>query len=311
MSAAARVEAQAKVNAFLIVSERRPDGFHDIETLFHRIDLADQITVRVGGSARSLDVTGPAIPPSGLGPIERNLAYRAAESFGKRIGGEFGRGFSIELTKNIPVGAGLGGGSADAGAVLRALNTLAGKPLTTEDLIELASTLGSDVPFFASEYVRAEGYGRGEQLHDHSAFPEWWEENWEPREMVTLVPPFATATADAYRWLDEDRKAGLASPPLELPSSGGLVQSTSWWRYFRENIGNSFESVLEARHPELRDLRRRLDAAGAETAMLAGSGSCVFGVFRQDVPRPSDLGSHARVIHTRASSRVVQVEVLQ
>jgi 4-diphosphocytidyl-2C-methyl-D-erythritol kinase len=132
-------------------------------------------------------------------------------------------------------------------------------------------------------------------------------------EMLVLVPPFATATADAYRWLDEDRAAGLGPfPPVHAASASVTLEATtSTWRHFRMRMGNSFEPVLERRHPELRVLRERLDAAGAESAMLAGSGSCVFGVFLDRAPSPESLDVDAQVIATRTSDRVVEVEVLQ
>src|SRR6185503_11221787 len=110
----ARVQAQAKVNLFLRVGPPRRDagGYHDIATLFQRIDLADDLIVRAGGSSRSIDCAGPQLPPEGLGDPQKNLAFRAAEAYAEHVGRP--RGFSIELTKRIPVGGGLGGGSADA-----------------------------------------------------------------------------------------------------------------------------------------------------------------------------------------------------
>jgi 4-diphosphocytidyl-2-C-methyl-D-erythritol kinase len=317
----ARVQAQAKVNLFLFVMAPQPSGYHDLITLFQRIDLADEIVIRVGGSKKTLDASGPAMPPAGLGPVERNLAYRAAEAFAARIGGEFPRGFSIELTKHIPVGAGLGGGSADAAGVLRALNAIAPRPLSSEDLLNVAGKLGSDVPFLASSYTRAAGSGRGDELRDWSDFPEP-----NPAEMLILVPPFGIATADAYGWLDKDRDAGLVDyEPIDgsafTEGSGrapGSVKEVTLKPSTRSTAsalgdlgGNSFEPVVERRHPELRVLRERLLEKGAEMARLAGSGSCVFGIFGDRTPMPEDLAVDARVIATRTSSRVVQVEVLE
>ena len=119
---AARVLAQAKINLLLRVGPRDQAGYHQIVTVFQRIDLADEVLVRVGGSVRTLDCTGPRLPSRGLGAPEDNLAYRAAVAYAERA--KWLRGFSVELTKNIPTGGGLGGGSSDAGAVLRALDAL-------------------------------------------------------------------------------------------------------------------------------------------------------------------------------------------
>jgi 4-diphosphocytidyl-2-C-methyl-D-erythritol kinase len=297
---AARVLAQAKINLFLRVGPRDESGYHEIWTHFHRIDLADEVIVRVDGRGRSLDVGGPRLPIGGLGPPQKNLAYRAAVEYAARTGGEFPKGFTIEVTKNIPVGGGLGGGSADAGAVLRALQALAPKPLDVEQYFGAAAALGADVPFLALEAHSALGRHRGDAI---ASLP-----GGEPAAtVVLLVPPFSVATADAYRWLDEDR---AASPPVAIVESGwtALTRSDSAWS---SDLGNDFEPVVEKRHPELRVMRDRLIELGARTARLAGSGSCVFGIFDQTVPDPRDVEVDALVLVTRTSTRVVQVEVLE
>lgn len=275
----ARTEAQAKINLYLRVGPRDASGYHEIRTLFQRIDLADVITVRIGGGARSIDCAGPQLPAGGLGAPEENLAYRAALAYVERTG--WPRGFAIELTKRIPVGGGLGGGSADAGAVLRALDAAADQPVGMAALEALACDLGADVPFMASEHVRARASGRGEQLEPEMTQPS--------RSVVLLVPPFAIATADAYRWLDASRTSAVTLS--EEPS------------------GNDFESAIEPRHPTLRDYRMRLETGGAAIARLSGSGSTVFGIFDGAPPRLETLPRDAFCIVTRTSSRVVQVEV--
>src|SRR5688572_1999833 len=125
----ARVNAQAKINLSLQVHPGRDaHGYHELTTIFQRIDISDGVTVRLGGSSRSLDATGPALPAHGLGPVEKNLAYRAAVEY-LRHAPEMPYGFAIEIVKNIPVGGGLGGGSADAAGALRALDALAATPM--------------------------------------------------------------------------------------------------------------------------------------------------------------------------------------
>lgn len=282
---AARVAAQAKVNLFLNVGPRDASGYHDLLTCFRRTDLADEILVRVGGSVRTLDCSGPRMPPGGLGPAEKNLAYRAAIEYASRAG--WPTGFAIRVTKNIPVGGGLGGGSADAGAVLRALNALAPQPMSAAELWSVACELGSDVPFLASESVIASGRGRGTQLSDPVTAAE-------AEQLVIVVPPFSIATADAYRWLDEDReRLGWKEGPLTASDV------------------NDFEASVERRHPDLRQVRERLLASGARLARLAGSGSCVFGLFADNSPAELDLGIEAEIIRATTSARVVQVEVLE
>jgi 4-diphosphocytidyl-2-C-methyl-D-erythritol kinase len=297
----ARVSAQAKINVLLRVGARDSSGYHAISTWFLRLDLADEIAVRVGGNVRAIDVAGPRRPPTGLGPAEQNLAYRAAVAYAEHTG--WPRGFSIEVTKNIPVGGGLGGGSADAGAVLRTLDALAAEPLGSQTLTELAGSLGSDVPFLTSEFIAAFGEGRGEKLQPVDPLPA--------RDVVLVVPDFAVSTADAYRWLDESRS--------NVPAPGALqtwlvpMTALTSWELLRETPlhTNDFEPVVERRHPALLQFRERLISSGAQIAHLAGSGSTVFGVFEGAPPSGRDLGVDALVIATRTSSRVVQVEVLE
>ena len=297
---AARVLAQAKINLFLRVGPRDESGYHEIWTHFQRIDLADEVIVRVDGRGRSLDVGGARLPVGGLGPAQKNLAYRAAVEYAARTGGEFPKAFAIEVTKNIPVGGGLGGGSADAGAVLRALHALAPKPLDMEQYVRAAASLGADVPFLALETHSALGSGRGDAI---ASLP-----GGQPAATVfLLVPSFSVATADAYRWLDEDR-AAVPPPPMVRSDWTALTRSDASWS---SDLGNDFEPVVEKRHPELRALRDRLMELGARTARLAGSGSCVFGIFDQTVPDQRDVEVDALVLVTRTSTRVVQVEVLE
>jgi 4-diphosphocytidyl-2-C-methyl-D-erythritol kinase len=307
----ARVKAQAKVNLGLrVLPLIDSDGYHLLMTLFQRIDLSDDVVVRSGGTSRSLDVSGPRVPGSGLGPVEKNLAYRAAVAFVERRGVRMPGGFAIELTKNIPVGGGLGGGSADAGAVLRALNALAPTPLIAEELRDIAAVLGADVPFLAGEHATALGMGRGEMTFPCPSPP--------PAPVAIIVPDFGIATQDAYAWLDQE------NPPTELGGSGYGVgkpdipaEAPDWDGL--EEFGNNFEPVVEKRHPELRRYRESLVGGGAILARLAGSGSCVFGVFDPVSPVKLDEFDFARsaapfrgdILHTRTSARVVEVKVLQ
>lgn len=301
---AARVRAQAKVNLFLDVLGRLPDGYHEIRTLFHRIDLADDVSVRVGGKERSFDASGPAMPPEGLGPTEKNLAYRAAVEYAAQVGGDFPRGFAIEVTKRIPVGGGLGGGSADAGAVLRTLNALAPKPLERNELSKLAATLGADVAFLTAGDVMALGAGRGDLL---VGVPQVL----APVQLLLVIPPFGIATADAYRWLDEDRALSVSSGAVDAGHDRARAALQPGWKGLTRDSRNDFEPVVERRHPILREIRERLTAMGARMARLSGSGSCVFGLFDDFIPDPQQLRVEAFVIPTRTSARVVQVEVLE
>jgi 4-diphosphocytidyl-2-C-methyl-D-erythritol kinase len=151
-----RLAAQAKINLRLKILAREEGGYHSIETIFSRIDLADEVVVRVGGSGRFLDCKA-----ADLGPIEKNLAYRAAVAFADATG--WPDAFSIEITNKVPVVGGLGGGSSDAGAVLRALDAMS--PLRHGGrLIALAAELGADVAFLTLDCPLALAWSRGERL---------------------------------------------------------------------------------------------------------------------------------------------------
>lgn len=313
----ARVRAQAKINLTLqVLPTLDVRGYHELMTWFHRIDLADEVVVRVGsGTSRSLDCAGPQLPAGGLGKPEDNLAYRAAVEFAQRAG--WPEGFTIEVTKHIPVGGGLGGGSADAGGVLRALNAIAPTPLPADELWSAGCFLGSDVPFLAGEDLNAIGSGRGTQLSHGTRTP------FPVRHLLIVKPAFGIGTAEAYRWLDEHRERHGWTPDQSGGAVRGLVDevmsgdraglvSHELTRAVRDMaLVNDFEPAIEARYPQIRVIRERLIERGAEMARLAGSGSCVFGIFRDTPPASLDLDFEVQLIPTRLSSEVVQVEVLE
>jgi 4-diphosphocytidyl-2-C-methyl-D-erythritol kinase len=286
----ARVAAQAKLNLHLRVLSREATGYHSIETIFHRIDLADDVVVSVTEGECTIDVEGAQ-----TGPAESNLAYRAAALYASHTG--WPRGFRIELLKRIPVGAGLGGGSADAAAVLRALNFLSPRPIPVHGVLALAAQLGADVPFLASEAVMALAWGRGERLLECAPLPR--------RDILLMTPEFSVATADAYRWLDEDRaeqKAAPANPPLLIDP----VALTTW-NAIALFARNDFEPVVAARHPRLEGYLEALRRSRASFAQMTGSGSTIFGVLDSPV-RFAKIPEEQRssVTTTKTSIDVVQ-----
>jgi len=296
----ARTVAQAKVNLFLRVLAREADGYHQIETLFCRLELGDDVAVRVGSGGRSLDCAGVALPPEGLGPVERNLAWRAATLYADTTG--WPNDWSIQITKRIPVGGGLGGGSADAGAVLRCLNRLAPSPLSDRELVALAAPLGADVPFLATGDSLALGWGRGERL---LALPPL------PGRAVTLVCfPFGVPTPDAYRWLDA--REALAPRQAARLDIGALTT----WVGIARLAHNDFEAVVAPRYPEVERALDELRASAARDpdtdtiTLLAGSGATVFAVSSAPVEAMTMAhGTSVRLVHTRTASRVVAVNV--
>jgi 4-diphosphocytidyl-2-C-methyl-D-erythritol kinase len=280
--------AQAKLNLHLRVLAREASGYHSLETIFHRIDLADDIVVTVTSGERTLDVTGGE-----TGPVESNLAYRAAVAYSDHAGWPVG--FRIELEKKIPVGAGLGGGSADAAAVLRALNSLSPEPIPAPGLLYLASQLGADVPFLASESVMAVAWGRGERMLDLAPLPR--------RDLLLMTPEFSVSTADAYRWLDEDRDG---QPLPVIPLLIDRVALTTWDQ-ISSFARNDFEPVVIARHPRLEGYLSALRDSRASFVAMTGSGSTIFGVLDYPAQFAGIPVEHrAQVITTRTSIDVVQ-----
>ena len=284
---AARTVAQAKINLLLSVLAREPDGYHQIETLFQRLDLGDEVALRTTDGARTLDVSG-----ADLGPVEQNLAWRAADAYRARAG--WPRGFAIELRKRVPAGGGLGGGSADAAAVLRLLEALNPQPMGRAAQLDLAASLGSDVPFLASDAVLALAWGRGERLLALPPLPV--------RHVALAVPAFAVSTAAAYRWVDD------GAPGNRMPVARRLDDLGSWAGVaaLAENV---FEGVVSARHPEIGRVKQALRSAGARIALLSGSGSTVFGIF--DAPPDAAALESAvgcPVLLTRTAAQVVATE---
>lgn len=282
------VLARAKLNLSLRVLARETGGFHQIETTLCLIELADELTVSIGGHDIVLDVMSPPEvtgPPPELGPAHANLAWRAATAFLQATG--CAGGAHIRLIKRVPVGAGLGGGSSDAAAVLDALNELHGRPLARAALVALAGTLGSDVPFFAAHVPFAMAWGRGGRLAPLTPPPA--------KPVLLVVPPQQVSTAAAY--------AAFADARTELlPAAPRLVDTAPSWSTLAAESLNDFEPVIFAWMPELARVRAALLEAGALLARMTGSGSVIFGVF-EDERAASD--TRARVAAAFPHMRVI------
>lgn len=268
------VAAPAKLNLFLRVLAREESGFHQIESLFVAVDLHDTIRIR------DRKLPEPAIVVEGredTGPDRENLALRAALAFRERMQYDGERGLEVVLEKRIPVGTGLGGGSSDAAATLRAMDRLHPGALEASDLEVVAARLGSDVPFFLGSLPFALVWGRGERLLELPPLPS--------RPVLLVVPPFRISTARAYRHLARRRREGGrgGSNPEKTaaqwkPRSLSLDDLTSW-----ERVGdlaeNDFEDVVMSRRPSLSEMQDLLRDTGARPALLSGSGSALFGLY--------------------------------
>ena len=254
-------QAYAKLNISLDVTARRPDGYHDMLMLMQTISICDELTIQPERDGLVHAVTSlPYVPGD-----RRNLAVSAALRFLELVG-DPGRGMKIAIRKNIPVGAGMAGGSADAAAVLRTLNRAYGDPLSAGELCAAGEEIGSDVAFCLRGGT-ALASGRGEILQPLKALP--------PCAFVVCKPDFSISTPELFRKLDEAKLSchpdtdGLLAA-LEKGDLDGLCR----------RMYNVFEDVPDRRMRTIRAAKGALLDCGALGALMTGTGSAVFGVFR-------------------------------
>jgi 4-diphosphocytidyl-2-C-methyl-D-erythritol kinase len=279
-----RVEAPAKVNLHLRILGRRPDGYHDLETLFQAIDLRDVLDFERGGAGIELEVDGEDV-----GPAADILVKRAALAF-LAAAGRISEGVRIRLEKRIPSGAGLGGGSSDAAATLRAMDALFPGAVPPGRITAIAVGLGSDVPFFLGASPLAVGRGRGESLEPIEPLPR--------AAGIVVMPNTRVPTAHGYRGLARSREGGAPQ------RSDGLPPTADWDRLSR-SARNDFEAVVAAQFPEAGDALMRLRATDPMLALLSGSGAASFALYRSEeaatrAEASLDAPSAARVfpVHT-------------
>jgi 4-diphosphocytidyl-2-C-methyl-D-erythritol kinase len=265
MTDAVRIAAHAKINLFLRILARETTGYHQIETAFALLELADELVVTRIAQGVELHVAGPD-----LGPVDENLAVRAARTMLDATGRRFG--VRIELTKRIPTRAGLGGGSSDAAAALHAVNALAANAVPRHELHHFATRLGADVAFFASGAPLALAWGRGERLYRLAPPPSG--------PALVVVPPVPVSTPDAYQWWDELHPELAARGPVVLDAD-----ALSSWGSIGRLGGNDFEGAVFGKHPPLRALYERLAATRPLWVRLCGSGGAVAAVYKNERDR--------------------------
>jgi len=253
-----------KVNLLLNILGRRPDGFHELETVMHPVRVFDGLSFTRAGQGLRLACNEPALPTDG-----RNLVYRAAEAFREAAG--IKDGLSLHLEKRIPLGAGLGGGSGNAATTLLGLNELYGNPLPLARLEVLAAGLGSDVPFFLQARP-ALATGRGEKIQPLEFFPAL-----RGAAFVLVHPGFGIATAWAYQQLARF-PAALNGQPGRAEKLVSLLQKANL-----KSAGTEFYNSLEApalqKYPLLALFQDFFRAEGAAAALMSGSGSTTFAVL--------------------------------
>ena len=259
-----RIPAFAKINLRLDILGKRDDGFHELRTIFQTISLHDELRLRASRSP-GISLTIQGNQPLSAEPPQKNLVYRAVEALRHEL--KIASGVEIALQKTIPAGRGLGGGSSDAAAALLGYLRLTKKKLAAARLLEIASSLGADVPFFLLG-GRALGVNKGDEIYP---LPDI------PKSQILVVSPkdIYVPTPDAYGWLE--------AKPFALTNSAGTSKLFQFcalsWSAQGSGLSNDFEGPVFQRHPRLDQIRRELLQRGAAEASLAGSGSAVFGVF--------------------------------
>lgn len=259
------VLAPAKINLILRILDRRADGFHNLWSLMQTVGLEDEVAIQL--SRNHLDIKLQCDSRS-LSTDQTNLVYRAAAAVLQRS--ERKVGLDIALTKRIPMGAGLGGGSSDAAATIVGLNRLLNLEWAATDMAQVGQALGSDVPFFFFA-PSATVAGRGEQVNPIRITGSRW--------VVLVNPGFAVETKWAYQQLSSTRSS--VQPLSESHAVVGREQLLSW----EQVLGlteNDFEIPVFKAHPVLREIKQELLSQGAEAALLSGSGATVFGIFRDE-----------------------------
>jgi 4-diphosphocytidyl-2-C-methyl-D-erythritol kinase len=250
------LKAPAKINLRLKILGKRADGYHEIETLMLRIGLWD--TIRLEPLNQGIELVCPDHPELAGG---ENLVVKALKSLAEELGRSLA--FRVHLTKRIPWGAGLGGGSSDAAAVLQGVNDRLGRPVAPERLSQLAAQLGSDVPFFLLEQA-AWARGRGERLEPAPGWPAWW--------VVLVCPGFYLSTA----WVYEQFKISLTKK-----KKGTIIKSLKITPGLSpaEFLENDLEEAVFPHYPILADIKEALRRLGAAGVLMTGSGSTVFGLW--------------------------------
>ena len=262
-----KIKAYAKINIALDVLDRRDDGYHDVRMIMNQIGLHDVVSLKLNDSGEiSLSSDSSDIPRDGS-----NLAYKAAVLFFEALAEKHNKkdGVSIHIEKNIPVSAGLAGGSTDAAAVLKGLNELYNFILKRDELLNMGASIGSDVPYCIMGGC-AYAYGRGEKLR-HLESPD--------KAYVLLVKPgFGVSTGEAYGAID---KASDNIHPDVSSIKKILEERSASIADIAPYMGNTFENVICSAHPVLKDIIDRIEKTGPIKTMMSGSGPSVFAMFER------------------------------
>jgi 4-diphosphocytidyl-2-C-methyl-D-erythritol kinase len=275
------IQAPCKINLHLKIGAKRPDGFHNLESIFVPLDFGDTLRFEKGEKGDSHLSGGEKKGDSHQIPREKTLIWRAANLFRAHVRERCGYEpeFKIRVEKRIPLGAGLGGGSSNAASSLLAMNLLSGSVFSTAELMEMAALLGSDVPFFFSGGA-AFVSGRGEIIEPLKTPQGLW--------VILLKPPFSSETASAYRLLDEYRahaerfqsKTVLNEECTRETVIRAFYEDPATWPFFNDFLPLFLDGDLCSHAAEYQTHLESLKEAGASFAGLSGSGSTCFGIFK-------------------------------
>ncbi len=255
------LKAPAKINLFLKVKDKRPDGYHNIDSLMQAVSLYDELTLE-----KSNDIELYCTGLDGV-KVKDNLAYKSARLIAEM---SYFPGVRITLKKNIPTGAGLAGGSSDAAFVIRGLIKLYDLYLDKDELVRRVSLLGADIPLFLGR-GQARVTGIGDIIEDYFLPLNY--------EVLVVKPPFSVNTSEAYQWLENYREGEHFPKNSEDLFLMEKRLTGSRFVHFANLFFNDFEEVVFSRYPQLQKIKQTLKNEGAFCAGMAGSGSAVFGLF--------------------------------
>ncbi len=284
------LNAPAKINLYLRVLARRPDGYHELETWMQKLTLYDRVVLTVRNrTGIRLRCSCDELPAD-----ETNLAWKAAAVFftESRFGNRYG--VDISLEKNIPTAAGLGGGSSDAGTVLKGLNTLFDNEFPEELLLDFGRRIGADVPFFVTEYPAVLATGIGDRMVPARCLDRY--------TFLLVNPGFSVSTRWVYESFALTRQTKKSTFPGFLISNAGMLPLTG--------MANDLEQVTVSRYPELDKIKKRLREEGAVVALMSGSGPTVFGIFPDEGRPAADIQDVAQRLRLEYGENVFVVKAV-
>jgi len=256
---AIRIFAPAKLNLYLDVLEKRSDGFHNIETIFEKIDLKDEIIIKEKGKGLKIKTA-----PSNCSQGRENIVYKAAHALFKEAGVKLN--LDIEIKKQIPISAGLGGGSSDAASILKAINEIFKLGIPTKKLFSIARDIGKDVPFFMLNFPFAVAKGAGELLEKVNLNKSLFH--------ILIKPSIPLSTKLMYRRID---KCSFSTKPHSLKDALFALETSA--KELEKNYYNIFERVLDRENIHINRVKAILADIGVKHSLLSGSGPTVFCLF--------------------------------